>query len=152
MATYKRRLKVSFPNGKPVEARISYSNGIAIITLPHYEIVKKDNPPFAKDGAIQITVSQKEYVNVINQLTKYLEDLFLKGMADEEIKNALRNSSHGNKTKSGRNKREAGSRSTKSTKGKGNDSGLHTGSGGTVPSESDREGSEDTDVASSSYP
>jgi alpha-glucosidase (family GH31 glycosyl hydrolase) len=88
MNYYQRPLKVSTPDGERVIANIT-SGALVTITVPRLDVVAKDNPLFAKDGVIRLTVKREKYQETIRVLTQYLEDLFLKGMADEDTYTSL---------------------------------------------------------------
>jgi len=143
---YVRPLNVSTPEGRRIEAEIIRMQDQIQVVVPFLEVVKKDNPPFAKDGVIHFPVERKNYEETIIKLEKYLEDLFLKGMADEDLHRSLRI-----EPKSGRVKAARLSRKARSTKRKGSPAGLHFGTRRGEPTESDRPGNSDVEVAPSSY-
>jgi len=116
------------------------------IEVDFLDVVKKDDPPFAEDGVIIFTVERKDYEETIIKLEKYLEDLFLKGMADEDLHRSLRI-----EPKSGRVKAARLSRKARSTKRKRYSAGVHSGTRGREQAESDRPGNSDAEVASSGY-
>ena len=71
---YKKILKVSTPDNKPVVIKVNYSGGVATITSGFYESIKKDNPDFSKDGKIRIIVERDNYQAVIIKLESYFEE------------------------------------------------------------------------------
>ena len=89
MSAYSKPLKVSTPEGKRVVALINRTFDNVLIEIPFLEVVLKDEASFSRNGVIHINVPRKKYMETINLLTKYLEDLFLKGMADEDIYSSL---------------------------------------------------------------
>ncbi len=80
-----RLLKVSTSDGKRIKATIYASkNNVRIVVEPIF-LVTNDNPPFLKNGVINVTCTRKDYQKTLQTLTKYLEDLFLKGLNDGDI-------------------------------------------------------------------
>ncbi len=141
MKYYSKPLKVSEPDGQRVYARVKRIGNNVDIEVSFLEIVKEDDPPFATNGVIHFTCLQKQYAEVITVLTQYLEDLFLKGMANEDIHTLL-----GTKPKSRRDskldttvnvrqpKESAESKSERDT------TSVHSGTGRDKQTERDREG------------
>lgn len=142
---YIRPLNVSTPKGQRIEAKIARWGDIMQVDLDFLDVVLKDNPPFASEGMIHFAVERIEYEETIIKLEKYLEDLFLKGMADEDLHRSLRI-----KPKSGRDKTARLSRKARSSKRKGYSSGLHLSTRGRESTESDRSGNSNTKVAEGS--
>ncbi len=97
---YPRPLKVSTPEGKRIYAKIFRLGENIRIEINYLEEVKKDDPPFSVNGVIRMRVPIEKYKDTIKLLTKYLEDLFLKGMSDEDTYTSL-----GAKPKSRRSKK-----------------------------------------------
>lgn len=122
--------------------RVTRSGGMARIIVEKLDVVKKDNPEFAKDGVISINVPVQKYQETIGALTQYIEDLFLKGMADEDTYSSLRI-----KPKSRRAKKSDSKRETGSSEGEGRSSGVHTGARRSESSESSRRGKSDSEMA-----
>ncbi len=124
MTKYKRPLKVSTPDGKRIIANVSPCDINVIVNIDYLKEVKKDKPVFAKDGKIRFVCAKAKYKQAIELLTKYLEDLFLKGMADENIYTSIGASinQRGNSEKNKPGKND-------SPEGKGDSASVHTGSG-----------------------
>lgn len=141
------RLKVCDPSGKVVISKVTYLNGVATIELPFIEAVKKDNPEFAKNGVVKYTVPQRRYQKAKEGLTKYLEDLFLKELAEDETIYP----GNGGKSNPGRTKKESSSRSNEKVTGEDSNAVRDRGRG-KKQSESDRGRVENSDVAQSSDP
>lgn len=117
---YARPLKVSTPDGERIVARVLRHGDQAKIEVNYLEVVKKDDPPFAHNGVISFNVPVANYPKTIELLTRYLEDLFLKGMADEDIYTGL-----GAKPKPRRTaKRDSGGK-TSSVEREGDSPGVH---------------------------
>ena len=142
---YTRPLKVSHPDGTRVMAQVKRSGDQVRIVVEKLEEVKKDNPQFADDGIISITVPVSTYQNVLIKLTQYIEDLFLKGMADEDTYSSL-----GTKPKSRRAKKSDSKRETGSSEGEGSSSSVHTGPRRSESSEDSRRGQTDSEMAEGS--
>ena len=130
---YARPLKVSAPDGERIYAKVFQLGDNIKIEINYLEVVKKDDPPFAHNGVITINVPRKKYSETIASLTQYLEDLFLKGMADENIYTSL-----GVKPKSRRTKKSDPGRETKRVEGKGDSPSVHISPRGDESSESSR--------------
>ncbi len=118
-----RLLKVSTSDGVRIKAHIRRVADKIIITVNHSELVEKDNPPFAKEGRIQLVVNKSNYQETIQMLTKYFEDLFLKGMNDESIDTGLR---IGDDSRGTESKNKTGIIGV--DKGKGSDTSVYPGS------------------------
>jgi len=144
---YIRPLNVSTPKGQRVEAKIARFDEVMQIQVDFLDVVKKDAPPFAEDGVINFAVDREEYEETIIKLEKYLEDLFLKGMADEDLRRSF-----GIELKSGRVKAARLSRKARSSKRKGYSSSVHSGSRGRESAASDRPRNSNPEVAESSDP
>lgn len=145
MATrYAKPLKVSDPDGNRIVAQITRVGETVLIEVPYTEVVKKDDPPFARNGVVRFSVPRQGYTETLAVLTKYYEDLFLKGMADEDIYTSL-----GAKPTKRRVKKSNPPRATIDVEGKGRDSGLHSGARGDESPKSARRGrSSKSEVAS----
>lgn len=139
---YARVLKVSSPDGKRIYAKIFRLKGDVIIEVNYLEVVKKDNPPFAHNGVIKMHASLIKYKETLNLLTKYLEDLFLKGMADEDTYSSL-----GAKPKSRRTKKINSGGEAKSFERKRSPASLHVSSRGNESTESSGRGKTDSKMA-----
>ena len=131
--SYIRPLKVSTPEGKRIEAEIIRMQDYVQVAIPFLDAVKKDDPPFAKDGVIHFPVERSKYEETIVKLEKYLESLFLKGMGDEDLHRSL-----GVKLKSGGVKKSRFSGKAKVPGGEGSTAGVYPGPRGDEPSKSDR--------------
>jgi len=142
---YARPLKVSTPDGKRIYAKIFRSGDNAKIEINYLEVVKKDDPPFAHNGMITLNVPVKKYSETLAILTQYLEDLFLKGMADESIYTSL-----GAKPKSRRIKKSDPGGEAKIFEGERNSPSVHFSSRRDESSESSRGGQSKSEVAESS--
>lgn len=129
--TYAKPLKVSTPEGERIYASITKVPDRVIIEVRPLEVVKEDDPPFAHNGVIRFSCKRENYSETIKILTQYLEDLFLKGMADESIYRGL-----GVKSKSRRTKKSDSSREVESDSGEGDSSSIHSGSRGDQQTES----------------
>ena len=141
---YARALKVSTPEGKRIYAKIFRLKNDVIIEVNYLEVVKKDNPPFAHNGIIKMHTSLVKYKETLGLLTKYLEDLFLKGMADEDTYSSL-----GAKPKSRRTKKINSGGEAKSFKRKRSPTSLHVSSRGKESAESSGRGKADSEMAES---
>ena len=141
---YPRLLKVSTPEGKRIHAKIFRLKENVRIEINYLEVVKKDDPPFSVNGVIRMRVPIIKYKDTIKLLTKYLEDLFLKGMSDEDTYTSL-----GAKPKSRRSKKVDPGREVKSFEGERNTSSLHTSARGRESTESSRRGKTDSKMAES---
>lgn len=144
---YARALKVSTPEGKRIYAKVFRLKDDVIIEINYLEAVKKDDPPFAHNGVIKMHTSLEKYKETLNLLTKYLEDLFLKGMADEDIYTSL-----GAKPKSRRTKKINSGGEAKSFERKRSPSGLHVSSRRGESTESSGQGETDSEMAEGSDP
>lgn len=142
---YARPLKVSTPEGKRIFAKIFRNGDNVRIEVNYLDVVKKDDPPFAQNGTIRFNVPRTRYVQTIASLTKYLEDLFLKGMADEDIYSSL-----GAKPQPRRAKKVDTGRKVSFAKREGDSSSVHVSSRRSESSESSRRGKSDSEVAESS--
>jgi hypothetical protein len=130
---YKKVLQVATPEGEKIVAHVQKSGTWVIINVPYLEAVKKDKPEFAKKGIINFKVKLSDYSNAIISLTKYLEDLFLKEMSDENNRTSIRT-----KSKSGRNERKDTETKTGTTEGEGDSASLHDSTRGNQQTQSDR--------------
>lgn len=144
---YARPLKVSTPDGERIVARVLRHGDRARIEVNYLEVVKKDDPPFAHNGVISFSVPVAKYPKVIETLTKYLEDLFLKGMADEDTYTSL-----GAKPKPRRTaKRDSGGKAA-SVEGEGSSAGVHLSPRRDEPPKSSWGGKSSPKVAEGSDP
>lgn len=144
MFQYAKPLKVSSPDGDRIYANILSSGKDVRIEVAYLEVVKKDDPPFAHNGVITFMTTREKYQQTIIALTKYIETLFLKGMANEDIYTSL-----GAEPPVRRTKKIDTERKTGGTSGKGNTSGLHLGTRGNKSSESAGTREPGTEVAES---
>jgi hypothetical protein len=142
---YARLLKVSSPEGKKIYAKIFRIGDNAKIEINYLDIVKTDDPPFACNGVIRLNVPTIKYKETIDRLTKYLESLFLKGMADEDIYTGL-----GAKPKSRRTKKLDTGRKAKGAEGQGDSPGLHISARGSESTESPGSGKAGPEMAEGS--
>ena len=131
--TYSRPLKVSSPEGERIIANILRFGDKVQIEIAPLEVVKKDDPPFAHNGVIRYKCTIENYRKAIDLLTKYLEDLFLKGMADEDTYSSL-----GAKPKPRRTQKIDTGRKTEKSEGKGDLASLHSRARRSESSESPR--------------
>lgn len=122
---YIKPLKVSFPNGKRINAKIAKYGGKVVIRVDYIKEVEIDNSPFSKKGEIKMTCDTSKYKMVITKLTSYLENLILKGMENENIHTSVRTSNV-----KGGNASKNSSKQIGTDKGKGNSSSIHSGTGG----------------------
>lgn len=83
MTKYRRTLNVSTAKGKTIVANIMQNGDQINIQIPYLSEVEIDKPRFAKDGVINFNVQQSLFSSAIRILEKYLEDLFLKGLENE---------------------------------------------------------------------
>ena len=145
--SYTHPLKVSTPEGKRIIVTIYRSANKAIIEIPFIEGVKKDDPPFACNGQISFSCEREKYAETINILERYLEDIFLKGMANEDIYSSL-----GVKPKRRRAKGQGTKRKITIDKRKGDSASLHDSTGREESSESPGTGNADNEMAEDSNP
>ena len=124
MNTYLKLLKVSTPKGHRIRSHITSFKDIVNIKVEYLKEVELDKPPFAKKGKIIIKCEKKKYQEVIKKLTKYLEDLFLKELLNEDIHPSIRNDN----VKRGNAKKNTSGK-TGSIKGKGDSSSVYSGTG-----------------------
>lgn len=136
-------LKVSDTSGKRIKMGVTREGSNVKLNVPFIEAVKKDKPAFAKKGIIDITVLVKDYTATKNMLTSYLENLFLK-----ELSSADTDTSNGRRSNTGRAKTKPTTGSNEGTGGESSSS-LRDSGRGDEPTESDREGSSDSDMAKS---
>lgn len=99
--TYQRLLRVANLKGERISAIVNKNGPNVNIRVPFLNVVLKDNPPFANKGIIRMVCKQKDYSEVIEKVTKYLEDLFLKELESENT-----NTSIGTNNDTGGNERE----------------------------------------------
>ena len=143
--SYSRPLKVCSPEGVRVVANIMRHGERVQIEIAPLEVVRKDDPPFAHDGLIRYNCTVEKYRDAIRLLTRYLEDLFLKGMADENIYSGL-----GAKSKPRRTEKIDTGRKAEKPKGEGSVASLHARARRTKSSENPRGRDTDVEVAESS--
>jgi len=119
---YKKLLKVARADGKRIEANVyPLADNTVTIKVDFLEEVMEDKPAFSYDGKIVITVKKMLYADTIVILESYLENLFLKGLADEDV-----NTSTGADADSGRNESEDIKRETDSDEGEGDTASIHS--------------------------
>jgi len=142
---YARVLYVSTPKGEEIKAKVARMGERMRVQVDPLGVVKKDNPPFAKDGAIDFVVPIGVYEETIIKLEKYLEDLFLKGMSDEDLHRSLRTgpNSRGDEKSHFRGK-------TRSSKGERYPARLHPGTRRNITAKSGRARKSNTEVAKGS--
>ena len=121
-STNKVLLKVSDTTGKPIYAWVKSFKGNINIRVGFLQEVKDDNPQFATNGMIRFNCKQTKYKEAIDKLTKYLEDLFLKGIADEDNNTSIK---IGNK--SGRDKKQNIKRADGKDKRSRDNTSVHSG-------------------------
>ncbi len=142
MNCYKKLLKVATPEGKRIVATISpYANNV-IVKIDYLEVVKKDNPKFAKEGKIKFSCPKPKYREAMIILTQYLEDLFLKGMSNEDIHTSLRIC-----TNKGRNAKKDRSKKVGSNTGTGDSTSIHISARGNEQTESSKRKEQDTNIS-----
>lgn len=124
MISYTKPLKVCHSNGEIIIARIFPFGDKVKIKIKYIKEVEEDNPKFANDGRINFNCSKNNYNNVIKKLTSYLENLFLKGIGNENIHTGIGvpNVKRGNAKKNS-------TRTIGTTEGKGNSSSIHSSTG-----------------------
>lgn len=144
---YARPLKVSTPEGERIIAKVLRHGEKVMIEINYLDVVKNDDPPFSHNGVIQINVPVEKYKQTIEALTQYLEDLFLKGMADEDIYTSL-----GAKPNPRRAKKSDSGGKAKSAEGEGSSSSVHASPRRSESSESSRRGKSDSEMAEGSDP
>lgn len=137
-----RYLKVSSPEGQLVRIRVNLSGGLVTITSDQLDILKNENITFVKNGRLFFQVAQKKYAQTLKELTKYLEDLYLKRMSDDSTSASNRNADVGKRDKKSRKTRKAGT-----NKREGADSPVCPDTRGDDKTESDRGGETDDPVA-----
>lgn len=125
-------LKVSTPEGKRIYANVFKVGDQVTIEVSFLEQVKKDAPPFANNGVIRFKCEQKDYVGAMQTLTKYLEDLFLKGMVNENIR-----ASFGSESRPERDSEQDLKGEARIPEGEGDTSGLHPRARGRKQAKSD---------------
>lgn len=132
---HSRMLKVSTSKGERIIAEIRSIEDSIRIKVKFNELVKQDNPSFAKDGVIVMTCKREDYQKTLQHLTKYFEDLFLKGLSNENTNTSTRisNDSRGNKE-------QTESYSIGVDPGKGSDSSVYSRSRRTKSTKSPRAG------------
>jgi len=144
---YVRPLKVATPEGKQIQAYILVAGERRIIEIAYLKEVQKDDPPFACNGQIRFSCSREKYLETIKILERYLENIFLKGMADEDIYSSL-----GAKPKRRRTKKQNISKEIDGYKRKGDSSSIHDSSGGAESAESIATGDSGDEVAEDNNP
>jgi len=142
---YVHPLNVCSPEGKRVDAKVTQMGKSCLIEVDFLEVVMKDDPPFAKDGVISFKSDSTKHQEIIFKLEKYLEDLFLKGMADEDLHRSL-----GIEPESGGIKKSRSKGKIRRASGKGNFPSVHFGSRRGESTEGDRSGDPDIEMAESS--
>ena len=146
--SYPRPLKVSTPDGKRIVAKItSVPGGKVKILIPFLDEVKRDDPPFAKDGVIKMQCTRIDYVNVIRKVTHYIENLFLKGMADEDIDPSVSPQLDPGTTEGDDPEREDGS-----AEGEGDSPSVYSGARGSESTKSSGRRKSSSSVAESGDP
>lgn len=133
MVKYSKPLNVSNTKGQRIVALVYPIFNDVVIKLPYIEEVEKDNPSFAYKGIITIKCIKSKYKNVVVTLTQYLEDLFLKGIANEDIYTSL-----GITNVKGRNDKQDSGRKTTKIEGSRNTASLYPRPGRVKPPENSR--------------
>lgn len=142
--SYKLPLKVCNTKGARVYASITKVGDRVNLRLPYIEAVRIDSPKFSKDGVVFFNYDRKDHRTIVDQLTKYLEDLFLKELSDED-----NNTSDNGRSNTRRDKKKSKSRTTPKSEGKKIDSVCDSGRG-SEQAESDRSGSKDSELVKGS--
>lgn len=145
--SYRKLLKVSFPNGKGIFATIHYHNSIANIRVDKLDVVKEDGQ--FPSGIIHFQTSQASYKDAISKVEKYIESLLLKEMGEE---NASRDTSDEFLAITGRTKKSRSKGKAGKSERKGTASSLHSGSGRNKYPEGSGEGTSASEMAESSDP
>jgi len=146
---YRKKLKVSTPEGKSIYAKVD-SNYLNIRIEIEYikEVEEDDKLPTVKPGIIVYMVPHKLYAVTITQLEAYLESLFLNSM--KEDKN-VKGNNPGNEI--GANKRTGTGADTARKKKpiqKRDTSSIRSGPGGSEPSQDSGSGSAEVTLAEGS--
>lgn len=128
---YTKPLRVATPEGRRIIAFITQMDDNIRIEVPYLEVVEKDNAPFSDNGIIRFNIPRKQYAETIQILTKYIEDLFLKGMADEDIYRSL-----GAEPPTRRTPKPDTTRKIIDVEGKRDSSSLHISPRGSEPTKS----------------
>jgi len=144
---YIRPLKVATPEGEQIQAHVLVAGERRIIEIAYLKEVQKDDPPFACNGQIRFSCNREKYLETIKILERYLENIFLKGMADEDIYSSL-----GAKPKRRRTKKQNITREVVIDKRKRDSSSLHDSSGGEESAEGIAAGDSDNEVAEDNNP
>ena len=133
MQSYSLPLKVGDTKGNRIVAKITkLSPNYSQIDIPAPKAVIKDKPEFLIKDKIRIQYEVKDHTKVVNTLTKYLEDIFLK-----ELENENNNTSDASKFDSRRNKKPPKSEAKGSSKGTDSNT-IRDSRRGDKPTESDR--------------
>lgn len=141
---FKRLLKVTTPEGRRIYAHVFPNGSTRIIQVGYLDVVAKSEPPFAAQGVIRMTIPNDKYKETLVTLTRYLEDLYLKGFADEDIYTSL-----GAKPKRQRAKEQHIEKEIDVAKRR-DTSGLHSSTRREIKTKGTRKGTGDTTLAESS--
>jgi hypothetical protein len=144
LSRYLRPLKLTSPDRR-VSAKIFRQGDQVRIEVDFLEEVRKDDPPFAHNGVIVMSTSVEMYPKIIEALTKYLDDLFLKGMADEDTYSSL-----GAKSRPKRVEKRNLEGEVRFAKRTGSTPSVHSSPRRTEQTESPGRGDADSEVAKSS--
>ena len=145
--SYRKKLKVAYPDGKPIFATINNHSGIVNIKVDKIESMKDKEFP---NGIIRMRVNRKRYQEAIQAITQYIEGLLLKQMGDEENEN--RNPSNVVAFDLGRDSKAGTKRKTRKPKGEGTSASVHSSTGGDNETEGDRERASASEVVESNDP
>lgn len=79
-------LKIARADGQRIKAKV-YGDvaGRVTIKVEYLSEVMEDNPDFAHKGQIVMRIVQADYHATILKIESYLENLFLKGIANESL-------------------------------------------------------------------
>jgi len=134
MSRENKPLKVCFPAGERVTAQVTVVPGSRVVVqVPKFDI--------------KFSVEQAKYKEALRRLEKYLEDLILKGMADEDS-----NPSIGADFDPGRAQGEGAGRKAKRHKRARHLAGIYAGTRWREPAEDIGGGLADPEVAEGSDP
>jgi hypothetical protein len=151
-----KQLRVSSPDGKPVYAIVTPQMETVHIEVRYLDVVAKDDPPFSRNGVIRFTCrrlanrDQPGYKAVMNQLTQYIESLYLKEMDEENKVDENIYSSIGAKSKPRRIKKSPSKPKVERTIGTGDTSGIHSSARGEEQADAFGSRESDSDVAEGS--
>ena len=131
MAPRNKKLKVAYPSGARLFATIIPAGQNVVVRVPDFDI--------------EYQVERPKYQASIKLLEKYLEDVILRGMAEDEDFDP----SSGADFKPGGNEKKSPARKAKRDRGDGDSAGVHAGARGDEPPESFGGGLADLEMAAS---